>query len=122
MVTKQQVEAWVEGYVRAWTSNSRKDITALFTPEAEYHERPYETDWIGREAIVEGWRGRAGWQEGGWEFEWSLLAINGDTAAIEGTGRYTELGTFANLWTVTFDSHGKCTVFRMWNTEVFNEV
>ncbi|MFE9214933.1 nuclear transport factor 2 family protein [Streptomyces lavendulae] len=118
MVTKQQVEAWVGGYVQAWTSNSRKDITALFAPEAEYHERPYETDWIGRAAIVEGWRGRAGWQEGGWEFEWSLLTINGDTAAIEGTGRYTELGTFANLWTVTFDSHGKCTEFRMWNNEV----
>ncbi|WP_405495531.1 nuclear transport factor 2 family protein [Streptomyces sp. NBC_00096] len=118
MVTKQQVETWVEGYVRAWTSNSRKDIAALFTPEAEYHEWPYETDWVGREAIVEGWRGRAGWQEGGWEFEWSLLTINGDTAAIEGTGRYTELGTFANLWTVTFDSHGKCAVFRMWNNEV----
>ncbi|MER5730366.1 hypothetical protein ABT084_18875 [Streptomyces sp. NPDC002138] len=44
MVTKQQVETWVEGYVRAWTPNSRKDIAALFTPEAEYHERPYETD------------------------------------------------------------------------------
>jgi hypothetical protein len=26
-------------------------------------------------------------------------------------------GTFDNLWTVTFDSRGKCTVFRMWNNQ-----
>jgi hypothetical protein len=118
MVTEDQVRNWVEGYVRAWASNGRKDIAALFTPRAEYHEWPYETDWIGRDAIVAGWRSRAPWQEGGWEFDWSLLALNGDTAAIEGTGRYKELGTFANLWTVTFDRNGRCTVFRMWNNEV----
>jgi hypothetical protein len=69
----------VESYVQAWATNSKKDITDLFTPQAEYHEWPYETDWI---------------------------------------GRYKELGTFANLWSVTFDKSGKCTVFRMWNNEI----
>ncbi|MFJ4654880.1 nuclear transport factor 2 family protein [Nocardia sp. NPDC088792] len=118
MVTEQQVGDWVDGYVRAWTSNSKKDIAALFTPAAEYHEWPYETDWVGREAIVDGWRGRRQWQQGGWEFEWKLLTINGDTAAIEGIGRYAELGTFANLWTVTFDKRAGCTMFRMWNNQV----
>ncbi|GAB2723456.1 hypothetical protein GCM10010442_50800 [Kitasatospora kifunensis] len=34
MVTEQQVRAWVDGYLRAWTS-SRKDIAVLFTPRAE---------------------------------------------------------------------------------------
>jgi hypothetical protein len=118
MVTKEQVEAWVEDYVRAWSTNAPKDITALFAPEAEYHEWPYATDWNGRDEIVQGWLGRKAWQEGGWTFEWSILMINGDTAAIRGTGVYKELGTFANLWTVTFDDHGKCTMFRMWNNQV----
>ncbi|WP_055612928.1 hypothetical protein [Streptomyces phaeochromogenes] len=49
---------------------------------------------------------------------WSILTVNGDTAAIEGTGRYEELGAFANLWAVTLDKSGKCTVFRMWNNEI----
>ncbi|MFF1653789.1 nuclear transport factor 2 family protein [Streptomyces sp. NPDC058251] len=118
MVTEQRVRTWVEGYVRAWSSNSEKDIVSLFPPDAEYHEWPYETHWLGRDEIVQGWIGRAAWQEGGWDFTWSLLTINGDTAAIEGTGRYKELGTFANLWTVTFDGNGRCAVFRMWNNEV----
>ncbi|MFB6533812.1 nuclear transport factor 2 family protein [Streptomyces noursei] len=118
MVTEQQVRDWGGGYVRAWTTNSKKDIAALFTPRAEYHEWPYETAWVGREAIIDGWLGRTPWQEGGWEFEWSLLTLNGDTAAIEGLGRYKDLGTFANLWTVTFDQNATCTMFRMWNNQV----
>ncbi|MFE9533231.1 nuclear transport factor 2 family protein [Streptomyces sp. NPDC006691] len=118
MVTEDQVRTWVEGYLRAWTSSSEKDIAALFTPQAEYHEWPYETDWIGRDAIVEGWQSRTPWQEGGWTFDWSLLTLNGDTAAIACTGRYKELGTFANLWTVTFDKNARCTMFRMWNNEI----
>jgi hypothetical protein len=104
--------------VQAWETGAKKDIAALFTPGAEYHERPYETDWIGRDAIVEGWQSREPWQSGGWTFEGSILMINGDTAAVGGTGVYKELGTFANLWTVTFDDHGTCVLFRMWNNQV----
>ena len=33
------------------------------------------------------------------------------------TGTYRKLGTFANLWTVTFDGD-KCSMFRMWNNEI----
>jgi ketosteroid isomerase-like protein len=117
-VTKQQVEAWVADYVAAWRSGAPEDIAALFAPDAEYHEWPYETDWIGREEIVSGWLGRQPWQEGGWDFEWTVLTITGDTAAIGGTGTYKKLGTFSNLWVVTFDGHGKCGMFRMWNNEV----
>jgi hypothetical protein len=44
-VTSQaEVQAWIEKYVLAWTSAERADIEALFTADAEYHERPYETD------------------------------------------------------------------------------
>ncbi|MFD4872545.1 nuclear transport factor 2 family protein [Streptomyces sp. NPDC058420] len=118
MPTKQEVEGWVADYVRAWRSNAPEDIASLFAADAEYHEWPYETHWIGREEIVKGWRSRDAWQQGGWDFDWTLFTINGDTAAIGGTGVYKELGTFANLWTVTFDEHAKCTVFRMWNNQV----
>lgn len=117
MTTEQRVRTWVDKYVKAWTTADPKDITALFTKDAEYHEQPYETDWIGRDAIVEGWLGRQQWQEGGWAFEWDILMVTGDTAAIRGTGVYTKLGTFENLWVVTFAPNGRCAVFRMWNNE-----
>jgi hypothetical protein len=66
---------------------------------------------------VAGWLERADWQAGGWEFEYSVLGISGDTAAVGGTGVYAELGRFSNLWTVTFD-RDRCAMFRMWNNEI----
>jgi hypothetical protein len=115
--TTEQLTGWVDRYVHAWRTADPADIAALFTPDAEYHERPYETAWIGREAIVKGWLSRQPWQEDGWTFDWVPLMITGDTAAIQGTGVYTEFGTFENLWVVTFADDGRCRNFRMWNNE-----
>ncbi|MEY9968496.1 hypothetical protein ABIA33_006580 [Streptacidiphilus sp. MAP12-16] len=116
-ITEQQVKDWVAGYVAAWRSGERADVEALFAKDAESYEWPYETAWVGRKAIVEGWRERAPWQAGGWTFDWTLLAINGDTFAVQGTGVYTELGVFDNLWVVTLGGDGRATRFRMWNNE-----
>jgi len=115
--TLESVTRWVDGYLTAWRSNAPGDIAALFTDDAEYHESPYDTEWIGRDEIVEGWRGRWDWQQGGWEFEWSLTSIDGGTVVIDGIGHYTELGDFDNHWTVTFDGAGLATRFEMVNTE-----
>jgi SnoaL-like domain len=114
----QDVEQWIKKYEHAWRTGASADIEALFTESAEYHEWPYETAWIGRQEIVNGWLSREKWQAGGWTFDWSILTINGDTAAVEGTGVYTELGSFANLWVLTFADDGRCAVFRMWNNEI----
>ncbi|HXH33771.1 MAG TPA: nuclear transport factor 2 family protein [Plantibacter sp.] len=109
--------SWINEYVRAGETNDRDDIAALFTEDAEYHESPFDTEWIGREGIIEGWRSRWDWQQGGWTFESTITSIHGLTAVVTGVGRYTELGDFDNVWTVTFDEFGRCTRFDMVNTE-----
>jgi hypothetical protein len=116
-VSTETITRWVEGYIQAWASNSRPDIAALFTDDAEYHEAPFDTEWVGREAIVDGWRGRWDWQQGGWTFEWSITSVDGSSAVITGIGHYTELGDFDNVWTVAFDESGLCRRFDMFNTE-----
>jgi ketosteroid isomerase-like protein len=118
MLTEKQINSWVEAYVRAWRSYEVADIEALFAPDGESHEWPYETHWIGRDAIVQGWQDRQAWQEGGWDFTWEILLINGDTAAVKGTGTYQELGTFLNLMVVTLDDAGRATSLRLWNNEI----
>ena len=115
--TTASITRWVEDYVKAWKSNARADIESLFTDDAEYLESPYETAWIGRDAIVEGWRSRWDWQSGGWEFEWSITAIDGWDVVVTGVGRYAKLGDFDNRWTVTFEESGRCSRFVMVNTE-----
>jgi hypothetical protein len=117
LLSTETITQWVEGYLRAWTSNDRDDIAALFTPDAEYHESPFDTEWIGRDEIVDGWRSRWDWQSGGWDFDWSITGVEGMTAVVTGIGRYTELGNFDNVWTVTFDESGRSTRFEMMNTE-----
>jgi hypothetical protein len=67
---------WVEGYLQAWKTNGTADIGALFTDDAEYHEAQFATEWIGRGEIVEGWRSRWDWQQGGWTFEWSITSVD----------------------------------------------
>ncbi|MDT7567210.1 MAG: hypothetical protein QOE32_16 [Pseudonocardiales bacterium] len=117
-ITNDQVDAWVAGYLRAWSSASPKDLEAIFAEDAESYEWPYDTSWVGLAEIKEGWTARVPWQEGGWKFSWNLLAVNGDTFAIQGLGVYEKLGTFDNLWVVTLNGDGMCTTFRMWNNEV----
>lgn len=116
-MTETDIAEFVDAYLLAWRSNDADDIRAVFTEDAEYHEEPYETHWIGREEIVRGWRSRWNWQQGGWSFEWTLRSIDGRTAVIVGTGRYTELGVFDNVWTVTFADNGRVSRFHMVNTE-----
>jgi ketosteroid isomerase-like protein len=117
-LTEQQIETWVAAYVHAWETYDPGEIAALFTPDGESHEWPYKTDWLGRDAIVEGWNERSDWQSGGWSFSWKILAINGDTAFVEGTGVYKELGSFANLWAITLDDErAACRFLYMWNNE-----
>ena len=116
-ITRATVSAWVERYLGAWRSNDPADIGGLFSADGEYHEAPYDTDWIGREEIVAGWRSRWDWQQGGWTFDWHLVSLDGATAVISGVGRYTELGEFDNLWTVVFRTPEVCEDFRMLNTE-----
>lgn len=36
------VAAWVDGYVRAWNTNERADIGALFTDNALYYTSPFD--------------------------------------------------------------------------------
>jgi hypothetical protein len=113
----ETVTRWINEYLRAWETNDREDIAALFAEDAQYHERPFDTEWIGREAIIDGRRGRWDWQQGGWTFQWTIARVEDLTAVITGVGHYAELGSFDNVWTVTFDEHGRCRTFQMVNTE-----
>ena len=116
-VTPEAITAWVEKYLHAWETNVTADIEALFTEDAEYHENPFSTEWIGRNEIVEGWQSRWDWQQGGWTFEWNTAKVEGLTVTIVGIGHYAKLGDFDNQWTVTFDSTGRSSRFEMVNTE-----
>lgn len=45
------MQAWVEGYLRAWRTNDPEDIGGLFTDGALYEPQPYGAPWRGRDEI-----------------------------------------------------------------------
>ncbi len=47
---EDDIERWLQGYLRAWESNDPEDIGRLFTDEAQYHTAPHREPWTGRDA------------------------------------------------------------------------
>jgi ketosteroid isomerase-like protein len=116
------VERWLESYRRAWTTDAAEDIEALFTEDVTYSPFPWPRDanrWEGRESVVSEWIGR-GDSTVGWRFEHEILAVEGDTAVIQGWTYYDRndgdpwAEAYANVWLVRFAEDGRAREFAEW--------
>jgi uncharacterized protein (TIGR02246 family) len=112
MTDLNAVSRWIDGYRRAWNSNDRADIGALFTEDAVYVPEPYHAPWKGRDRIVAGWLEHQDEPEET-SFEWQPISVTDDVAVISGTTRYPE-STYSNLWVIRLDAEGRCREFAEW--------
>jgi uncharacterized protein (TIGR02246 family) len=121
-VDRKDVEGWIAAYRRAWETDSPDDVAALFTEDAVYSPFPWPRgarQWQGRDTIVSKWIGR-GDSKIGWRFDHRILAVEGDTAVIEGWTAY-DRGEgepwdeeYANVWLVRFAPDGRASEFAEW--------
>jgi hypothetical protein len=107
------VREWMQGYLRAWTSNDPADITALFTEDATYRTDPWSTPAAGHPAIVALWLEHRD-EPGTWGFEWQPVAIADDLAIVQGETRYDEGTVYSNLWLIRLAPDGRATEFTEW--------
>lgn len=107
------ISAWVDGYRRAWESNSPDDITAIFTEDAEYRTDPWVDPWRGHDEIVEQWRERAD-DAGSTTFSWEPFLVTDDVAIVKGETVYKDGRTYSNLWIVKLAADGRATEFTEW--------
>jgi uncharacterized protein (TIGR02246 family) len=116
------VERWIESYRRAWETDDASDVASLFTDDATYKPYPWPRErvgWQGRDEIVEKWIGR-GDSKIGWRFEHEILAVEGDTAVVEGWTSYDRGEgepwdeAYANIWLVRFAEDGRARQFSEW--------
>lgn len=108
------VERWVEGYLRAWSSNEPQGIGALFTDDARYYTAPFREPWAGRRAIVDGWIDRKD-EPGEYEFRYEVLGVDGDLAFVRGWTSYPREGEdYSNLWVIRLAGDGLCSEFIEW--------
>ena len=108
------LRTWMERYERAWSSNDRDDIAALFTEDALYFTAPYEEPWRGRTAIVDGWLGRKD-EPGDATFDWRPVVETPELSVVVGTTIYREPPqTYSNLWVIRLDGDNRCREFTEW--------
>ena len=121
-MNRADVERWIEGYRRAWSTDDRADIEALFTEDAVYSPFPWprgDRFWKGRDMIVDKWLGH-GDSKVGWRFDHEVLAVEDDTAVIEGWTSYDRgdgepwAEAYANIWVVRFAPDGRARSFAEW--------
>jgi ketosteroid isomerase-like protein len=116
--TNASVEAWLERYEQAWESRDADRAVALFTPDARYHEMPFDAPKSGSAGIREYWT-RVTADQRDIDFTSSVVAVNGATgvARWSATLRSASSGARVELdgvFVLTFDSSGRCSELREW--------
>jgi ketosteroid isomerase-like protein len=108
------VSAWVDGYRKAWETNSTDDLRAIFTDDATYSGRPHDQrSWNGIDEIIAGWTAHAD-EPGSFSFEWHPVAIDGDTVVVQAAVAYTGSTTWDDLWVIVFAADGRAREFTEW--------
>ena len=113
----ERLDAWMDGYVLAWSTNETEHIEALFTEDAVYDPQTADGEWDGLTEIVARWQ-EADDDEENWDFEWQPLAETEDLAVITGRTRYYDPpSSFRNLFVIRFRDDGRCYDFTEWYIE-----
>lgn len=123
-MTRDEVQAWLDGYVSAWRSYDPDEIGALFAEDAEYRYHPWDEPVRGREAIVRAWvapEGAASSRDepGTYDARYEPYAVDGDRAVAVGSSDYLAADgsverRYRNAFLLRFGPSGRCTSFTEW--------
>lgn len=113
----EQVQRWLDDYIGAWRSGDRHAIGALFTEDARYGYRPWDSDEhtvAGREAIVDSWLESPD-DPSTWDAAYEPFAVDGDKAVAMGRTTYAAAEehperTYHNVFLLRFQD-GRCAEF-----------
>jgi hypothetical protein len=116
-VERSELQAWIDRYMWAWSTNDPGDIGDLFTEDARYYTAPHRDPWVGRAGIASEWIGRKD-EPGTWKFRYQVVGIDGDTGFVRGWTTYTDDPDYSNLWVIRLEKDGRCSEFTEWWMEV----
>lgn len=117
-MNRADVQTWLDRYVEAWRANEAGPIEALFTDDAVYSYRPWDSDehtLRGRDAIVASWLEEPDAPEA-WDAHYEPFAVDRDRAVAVGWSRYAPTGddperTYHNAYLLRFARDGRCAQF-----------
>ncbi len=111
------VQRWLDAYVSAWRSGDRDLIGRLFTEDASYSYRPWDSEEhtvVGRESIVDSWLEDPD-DPSRWEATYRPYAVDGDRAvALGSTGYFDDAHElerrYSNAFILAFEGD-QCSAF-----------
>ncbi len=123
-MTRDDVQAWLDGYVEAWRTYEPERIGALFAEGAEYRYHPWDEPVRGREAIVRSWvspQGDASGRDepGTCDARYEPYSVEGDRAVAVGASVYfapdgSVAQRYRNVFLLRFAPDGRCLSFTEW--------
>jgi ketosteroid isomerase-like protein len=117
-LTTAALEKWLAGYERAWESRDAARAAELFTPNASYHEMPFEAPKAGQAGIREYWSAVTADQRD-IDFKSQVIAVTGQTGVAHWSATFTAASTGARVeldgvFVLKFDADGRCSELREW--------
>lgn len=112
-VDRDQVMAWVDGYIAAWRAEDPEAVEGLFTPDAAYRASPYAESMIGHDAIKGFWV-----DDDGEVFTATAepVAVDGSSAVVRVEVRYGDPvhQEYRDLWVLHFADDARVSDFEEW--------
>jgi ketosteroid isomerase-like protein len=117
-LTSVALEKWLAGYERAWESRDAARAAELFTPNASYHEMPFEAPKAGQAGIREYWASVTADQRD-IDFKSQVISVTGQTGVAHWSATFTAPSTGARVeldgvFVLKFDADGRCSELREW--------
>ena len=117
-LTTASFERWLAGYEQAWESRDATRAAELFTPDARYHETPFDEPKIGQAGIHQYWSSVTADQRD-IDFEPQIVAVSGQTGVAHWSATFVSASTGARLeldgvFVLTFAEDGRCSELREW--------
>jgi ketosteroid isomerase-like protein len=117
-MTHDDVQRWLDRYIEAWRANDATAIEPLFTEDAVYGYRPWDSEGHtvrGRDAIVGSWLEEPDAPDS-WDARYEPWAVEGNRAVAVGWSRYHATAdeperTYHNAYLMEFDGEGRCSSF-----------
>ena len=90
-LTKAEVRAVLDVYIKAWVTQDPDLIVTVFTESATYHERVFEAPIRTREGIRAYWKSKVAQSQANIECDLLSLYLDGDTAIVEWEARFDDV-------------------------------
>jgi ketosteroid isomerase-like protein len=114
--THEHVQAWLDGYERAWRTPGTAALADVFADDATYLTAPFDPPITGMAGIGEMWERERDGPDEPFTMASEIVAVEGDTAVVRVEVKYAAPPAthYRDLWVIRFDASGRCCAFEEW--------